>query len=396
MENPFRPGAGHKPPYLAGREEETREFEELLRQRVILKNLILTGLRGIGKTVLLDSFKPISLKNGWLWTGTDCSESASVTEETMAVRLITDLALLTSNVKIGETQLIGFNSGEDGEGQYLSYEVLANLYQRTPGLASDRLKKVLETVWELMKGEGYKGIVFAYDEAQLLADHAQDKMYPLSLLLDTFQSIQKKEIPFMLVLTGLPTLLQNLVETRTFSERLFHVVTLDKLDGNESRDAILKPFEKCSAPPFSEGSIDMIIRESGGYPYFIQFICKEIYDIFLQQMDKGEVPQVPMDAIIQKLDNDFFAGRWARATDRERELMTVIAHQSKEEFGIKDIEISFQGRPERPISSSQINQMLKSLIQAGLVYKNRRGSYSFAVPLLEKYILRQNTQSRQN
>src|ERR1041385_4395255 len=99
MENPFRPGAGHAPPYLAGRVQEKESFEVLLKQNVILKNLILTGLRGIGKTVLLESFKPAAHKAGWLWTGTDCSESASVNEQTMSVRMITDLALLTSNIR---------------------------------------------------------------------------------------------------------------------------------------------------------------------------------------------------------------------------------------------------------------------------------------------------------
>jgi len=66
FENPFKPGAGHKPPYLAGRKEEELEFKSLLRQNVILKNLILTGLRGVGKTVLLEALKPIAIDAGWI------------------------------------------------------------------------------------------------------------------------------------------------------------------------------------------------------------------------------------------------------------------------------------------------------------------------------------------
>ena len=72
--NPFRPGAGHAPPYLAGREEEKKEFARLLGQSPVLDNLVLTGLRGVGKTVLLETFKPIAIQNGWLWAGTDLSE----------------------------------------------------------------------------------------------------------------------------------------------------------------------------------------------------------------------------------------------------------------------------------------------------------------------------------
>src|SRR5579864_7726861 len=86
IENPFKPGAGHMPPYLAGREHETGEFRKLLQQDVILNNLVLTGLRGIGKTVLLEIFKPIAIQEGWLWAGTDLSESTSVSEENLALR----------------------------------------------------------------------------------------------------------------------------------------------------------------------------------------------------------------------------------------------------------------------------------------------------------------------
>src|SRR5437667_9211064 len=90
--NPFKPGAGHMPPYLAGREKETEEFLRLLSQDVVLENLVLTGLRGVGKTVLLDTFKPLAIKEGWLWVGTDLSESTSISEERLSIRLMTDLA----------------------------------------------------------------------------------------------------------------------------------------------------------------------------------------------------------------------------------------------------------------------------------------------------------------
>ena len=100
IRNPFRPVAGHMPPYLAGREHETQEFERLLGQDVILENLVLTGLRGVGKTVLLDTFKPLAIQHGWLWVGTDLSEATSITEERIALRLITDLSVITSSITV--------------------------------------------------------------------------------------------------------------------------------------------------------------------------------------------------------------------------------------------------------------------------------------------------------
>src|SRR5229473_8464285 len=96
--NPFRPGAGHMPPYLAGRQKEKEEFLRLLGQDVVLENMVLTGLRGVGKTVLLDTLKPLAIQGGWLWVGTDLSESTSINEARVAVRLMTDLAPLTSSI----------------------------------------------------------------------------------------------------------------------------------------------------------------------------------------------------------------------------------------------------------------------------------------------------------
>ena len=76
--NPFRPGAGHQPPYLAGRAAEKQQFVRLLEQETILENMVLTGLRGVGKTVLLESLRPHAIQKNWVWVGTDLNESASL------------------------------------------------------------------------------------------------------------------------------------------------------------------------------------------------------------------------------------------------------------------------------------------------------------------------------
>src|SRR5215210_5346306 len=96
--NPYRPGAGHRPPYLAGRADKQDEFRKLLKQDVILKNLVLTGLRGVGKTVLLETFKPLAQAAGWSWAGTEFLESTSMTEAAFATRLITDLSVVTAPI----------------------------------------------------------------------------------------------------------------------------------------------------------------------------------------------------------------------------------------------------------------------------------------------------------
>jgi hypothetical protein len=398
FKNPFRPGAGHMPPYLAGRDEETGEFERLLEQDIILENMVLTGLRGVGKTVLLDTLKPLAMRTGWSWVGTDLSESTSVTENTIAVRLLTDLSVVTTSIVIDvhEMKRAGFKAPTEKKEINLSFAILSQVYENTPGLVADKLKTVLQFVWAYIAKQNRRGLIFAYDEAQNLSDHAEKNQYPLSLLLDVFQAIQKQNIPFMLALTGLPTLFPKLVEARTFSERMFRVVFLDKLNRVASRDAITKPIEDEHCPvKFGDESVDIISTISGGYPYFIQFICREVYDVFIQQIGSGTEPGVPVDEIIRKLDTDFFSGRWARATDRQRELLGVVARleSADSEFTVQEIVELSKKILEKPFSPSHTNQMLSSLSANGLVYKNRHGKYSFAVPLLGEYILRQIEQN---
>jgi AAA+ ATPase superfamily predicted ATPase len=382
------------PPYLAGRLKEFDEFERLLEQDIILENMVLTGLRGVGKTVLLEAFRPRAIAKGWLWVGTDLSESASVSEETMATRLLADLAVATSTVKIDLPKKPSAGFAQDGETSRtnLSHAVLRAVYDEQPGLVADRLRAVLNFAWHHLQAAGKGRIIFAYDEAQNLSDNKARDQYPLSVLLDVFQSIQKQNIPFMLVLTGLPTLFPKLVEARTFAERMFHVVTLGRLDEAESLDAILMPIQVAGCPvTFNDESAQVITNESGGYPYFIQFICREVFDIYIQQLNANEtLSPVPIEEIQVKLDTDFFAGRWAKATDRQRQLLWVIAglDREEEEFTIQELVQRCKDLLTKPFSSSHLNQMLSSLGEQGLIYKNRFGKYSFAVPLLGKFILR--------
>lgn len=395
--NPFRAGAGHSPPYLAGRESEKQAFRRLLQQTAITDNPIITGLRGVGKTVLLDELKQIAIGEGWLWVGTDMSESASLTEQTLAARLLADLSIVTSEIVVAsEPTGMGFPPSIEQRSLTLDYESLFYVYERTPGLATDKLKAVLELVAQHLPNEK-RGIIFAYDEAQNLADHAADNQFPLSLMLDLFQSLQRKNLRIMLTLVGLPTLLPKLVEARTSAERMFHVITLERLHENDCRDAIRKPISAVDCPvKLSDTLIDQIVVESGGYPYFIQFICREVYDIAIQKNQLGEDLIVSMPDITRKLDADFFAGRWSRATDRQRDLMRVVAQVEScdTEFTVQQVvEMAKQLHRDRRIpaafSPSHVNQMLSKLSAAGLVYKNRHGRYAFAVPLLSQFIRRQ-------
>lgn len=390
--NPFRPGAGHRPPYLAGRKHEKDEFRRLLTQTVITDNLILTGLRGVGKTVLLEELKPTALADGWLWVGTDLSESTSINETNIAIRLITDLSVVTSSMKLGEqvSPAVGFSGQSIRSDVTLNYDLMLSIFNSTPGLTIDKLKAVFSVVAPSVINGGKKGIIFAYDEAQNMSDHAQKEQFPLSLLLDLFQSVQRQGMPFLLVLVGLPTLFPKLVEARTYAERMFRVLFLKQLSEQESKEAIYTPVQVANCPvSFNTHAIGMIYKYSGGYPYFIQFICREAFDAYLQQLEQGKAPSVPITSIIRKLDTDFFAGRWARVTDRQQQLLFVIAElDSEEEFTVQEILAKAESMLEKPFGRSHISQMLTSLISDGLVYRDRHGKYLFAVPLMADFIKR--------
>src|SRR5262249_51397781 len=140
--NPFRPGAGHRPPHLAGRGAEQEEFEKLLDQEIILENPLLTGLRGVGKTGLLETFKPRAIQRGWIWVGTCLSESARVNEEALASRLMADLSVATSSLVVAEQEGAGFVG--QVEEVHLDFHTLMAIFQRPPGLVEDKLKQVLE------------------------------------------------------------------------------------------------------------------------------------------------------------------------------------------------------------------------------------------------------------
>jgi hypothetical protein len=301
------------------------------------------------------------------------------------VRLLTDLAVFTSALSVKTSEDLGFRPGTQREP--LDYDFFCEYLERQPGLTVDKLKSALEFVWRAVERAGKRGIIFAYDEAQVVRDREDKEEYPLAVLLETFQSLQRRGARFLLLLTGLPTLFPKLVESRTYAERMFGVQELGRLSPQSSQQAITRPLLK-TGWKFTEEAIQQIIEASDGYPYFLQYICRETLDhVIANPADLT----VPMRAITRKLDSDFFAGRWESVTDRQRELLYCIAQleHADEEFTIGEIvEMSKERKPNRPFTAGDVSQMLPRLMDRGLIYRNRIGKYCFAVPLFSGFIRR--------
>ena len=148
---------------------------------------------------------------------------------------------------------------------------------------------------------------------------------------------------------------------------------------------------------FTDETIQVVYQISGGYPYFVQFICHELYDVVIRGMQSNTVPDVGriFATVTQKLDIDFFAGRWAKTTDRQRDfLLSIVRIEGcEQEFTIQQVVEASQQQLTKGFSSGHASQLLQALSDAGLVYKNRRGKYAFAVPMLYDFIRRQAAES---
>ncbi|HEX3316214.1 MAG TPA: hypothetical protein VHR72_15055, partial [Gemmataceae bacterium] len=264
-----------------------------------------------------------------------------------------------------------------------------------PGLNSDKLKATLELVWASVQSVGKRGILFAYDEAQVVQDRREKDQYPLALLLEVFQSLQRKGLRMMLLLTGLPTLFPRLVESRTYAERMFKIQEIGRLSCEASRQAILEPLH---GHPISltDESVQLIIAETCGYPYFVQFFCREAYDFFIACAGTPiEHVTIPIRTLTRKLDTDFFSGRWSRVPDRQRELLMCVASLANAggEFTVNQIVDASTAIAKtfgiKRFKTGDVSSMIPKLINAGLVYKNRHGKYVLAVPLFDGFIKRQ-------
>lgn len=399
LENPYRPGAGHAPPHLAGRTSETDYFVRLLRQGYVSENILVTGLRGVGKTVLLDRMRVIAQQEGWLWIGNDLSESSSLSEDRLALRIITDLSEAFSRVlatedhgKAGGDAKSAAQQQADTDSTPYAFDALKAMYERSPGLPSDKLRSIISRLGSLVKRARVSGLIFAYDEAQCLSDHAARNEYPMSVLIETVAALQRKDsiAPCLLILSGLPQVFDSLTETRTYTERMFRVMTLERLSRDETLSAIITPLKPMMPPlTVSKELINKVVDVTGGYPYLIQFFGKELVEQLLANGGILATGDFPSAESIDRLDAGLFSSRWNRTTDKQREVLHLIAHRndnSSAEFSA--FEISELGADLAGMTNAQVSQSLQGLCERGLIYRTRHGRYAFTVPMSETMIRR--------
>jgi hypothetical protein len=385
IENPFRPGNGTMPPYLAGREDELCWFENSVNSALSLpQNSVLSGIRGTGKTVLLRKFEEFCTKKKWLFIRREFNNKLNQESEFLNA-LLTDIVAKTKGVSLAKKlrePIIGFGGRykESIEGDFISI-----LLQKYKGTLGDRLESILNDVYEAINEAGYNGLVFLYDEFHFIEDGKITNHFPLSLLLESFSHVQQEGLRYYLVLSGLPPLFPNLVKAKTYAERMFSVKRIGNLSKEASCEAIRLPL-KNSNIFFTDKLIKAIVDETLGYPYFLQF-----YPFYLiQNIPKKKVglnefnEMYPL--LLKELDESFFSGRFNRASEGEQRILFEMAKLGVEK---RFSEL----RKSAKIDKNYLNQILINLINKGLIYRVGRGKYRFTLPLFEKFLLRKVSRS---
>lgn len=382
--NPFSPGAGTKPPALVGRDEQLMKFDVLLER---LENghaeqsMIITGLRGVGKTVLLDVFRERAEYRGWATVEWEVEKGTSfVAKISVQVRSI----LLSLVPKARWTSLAGRAAGilksfiltfnpDGGVTAGLDVDALEGVGDS--GALDTDLPELFVALGEAAREQG-SGVVFLLDEIQYL------RRKELQALISALHKCSRRSLPITLVGAGLPQIPRLAGEAKSYSERLFKFPCTGKLDeSTAARDAIVLPAKKLGVE-FSNSAVDFIVQYTQGYPYFLQEYGKIIWDEAPESPITLKATRLVQPLVEAKLDEGFFRVRVERATEMEMRYLRAMAELGPCPHRASDI-AHHLGRPVEKTGTIRTR-----LIKKGLLYSPAHGQAAFTVPQFHKYLLR--------
>jgi hypothetical protein len=384
---PYRPGNGIDPPYLGDRAEQIEAVRAFLRDPRHPRNVLITGLRGVGKTVLLNHIQGEAEGAGWLVVDREFSET-DVEPDAFANALLTDVnrALrrlsLSARLKERASQLL--QAAIDSVGaltvSYGEFKVSVDTKRsKAPQRRlDDDLKEALMRISELCQKSEYKGLVLRYDEFHVVRERYGAPT--LSALLSATSAVQQHSLPLMLMLCGLPQVVDNLARSKSYSERMFATLELGNLRPPEDRAAFVDPAVRLGRR-YADEVVEAVMVDSGGYPFFIQ-----VYGDALWSGSHGETIAMAdfrrlRPRILATLDSGFFRARYVRASPNERQLMRNIATFG-ETATIEQLQ-KVSGR-----RNNEIQPTVSALIQKGLVYRPERARIAFTAPMFGAFLLR--------
>ncbi|SDI59299.1 AAA ATPase domain-containing protein [Actinokineospora alba] len=390
VRNPFAPGAGQRPPELAGREKELKAFEVVL-ERVARgrpeRSLVLTGLRGVGKTVLLGELRSMAVRRGWGAGKIEARPDADLRRPLSAAlhRAVRDLAVrhrAPDRVEsvLGVLKAFALKANPDNaklrERWQPGIDVPATQGRADSGDIEIDLVELFTEVAELAQDVG-TGVAVLIDEMQ---DINPDD---ISALCAACHELSQSGAPLVVVGAGLPHLPAVLSASKSYSERLFRYVRIDRLDRTDADQAVLAPVDREDAGITPE-ALDALFERSGGYPYFIQAYGKAAWDAAPDDPITVEDVAVAAPEAEAELAVGFFGSRYERATPAEREYLRAMAEltEGKDEgAGTSDVAVYLGRKP------SSLSPARDSLIKKGLIYSAERGRIAFTVPHFGRYLL---------
>lgn len=383
LPNPFRPGNGVPPPYLAGRDAVLNAFEDWLVETPPLHaNWSLTGLRGTGKTVLLGEFATRAERAGWLTLhrelGDRHRDDARLAEAIVedAEALIGRADAIAAAGQAIERTARWLRPKRIGIGQ-VSVDPSYAAPARAP---ADVMRAALAELDSVLSHTERPGAILLYDEAHVLADDRVRERYPLSGMLAALAAIQRERQRVRIILCGLPTLSLNLKRARTYAERMFRHVVVDNLELDAAGDALAIPLASARRG-FGLSLIGHVVEHTGGYPYFLQFFgaftCSRIG---LEHIELSDFQRIE-SALLHELDLAFFEDRFLTASIAEQELLLRIASRVGDRLTTADLRSAMGDLPN-------VDELLRRLVTRGLLFRPSRGTYRFALPLFGRYLRR--------
>lgn len=382
--NPFRPGAGVRPPELVGRQAEIDLVDLMVAKSRARRNdggLITYGLRGVGKTVLLNELRRNVDQAGWVTVqfearpgaaGKIVSRQSLARGVAMAGRKMARFRTAVADVRAAVSTVSSFALTVAGVSVNLGVE--PSDHRANSGLIEVDLEELVADLAEPLQ-KNHSALAIFVDEMQDLDGDL------LTALLAVQHKATQADWPFYVIGAGLPTLRRTLAEARSYSER-FALHEVGALSPSSATEAVIRPAEQLGAR-FSSEAVAAIVDEAQGYPFFLQTYGKAVWDLTPDRHIDLEIARAGIAEGNADLDQGFFPARWDRTTPSERQYLRTIVAVGGEVASTAAIADHLHVAP------ASLSPARQSLIEKGIIYAERRGYVSFTVPNMDRFIRRQ-------
>lgn len=382
--NPYAPGAGSPPPELSGRSAVRQEVEvciERLRLGRPAKSVVMVGLRGVGKTVLLDQMRKDAEASGVHTVRIEAPEKRSL-PALLAPQLRLALLRLSKIEAAKDTAIRGLRAlaGFASKLKVTYNDIEVGLdYDLEPGLADNGdleadLTALLEQVGRAAR-RAETVLVLFIDELQYVHEGQ------LAALISALHRCSQEQLPVTVVGAGLPQLIGKMGEAKSYAERLFNFPEIGPLGKEDAADAIVKPAKNEGVEILDE-AVDAIVAKTQGYPYFLQEWGKHTWDVAPRSPITRRDVENASDQAVAALDESFFRVRFDRLTPAEKRYLRGMAELGPGTHRSSDIADQF-GRTVQSFGPTRAN-----LIRKGMIWSPTHGDTAFTVPLFDEFMKR--------